>query len=245
MSGQGHRDQWIAVLSQCGLTEEAEFQHDDLRFSMSDAMEQLLWDVPRNVEQEYSWTVISLSRYRPTDFSWTARDGAKWSAERIVQVEANASLESAACGGTHRLIGLAMALEKRRKEGAPMVGAWAKAEEVVMNSVAAAQAFQNGDGSFSTTYLYRYGWSPDLSDVLRTTGHVLEFLSIALDENSLSSPWVEASAMRLCDVLEATNEVPLECGALYHALHGVILYRQRRFPEQQWKAPPPPSDLRS
>lgn len=237
MSGQGHQDQWLAVLSQTGLPSSAEFRFGERVFTLDDVVEQTLWDVPRNLEQEYSWTVIGLTAYRPIDFAWTARDGNRWSIEQLVDIEANGSMESAACGGTHRLIGLAMSLQRHRDNGGKPSPAWENAKGVIEEAIASARAYQNGDGSFSTTYLYRYGWSPDLADVLRTTGHVLEFLSIALDPKELAAPWVEAAAWRLCEVLKASEQVELECGALYHALHGVVLYRQRRFPESPWLPP--------
>jgi hypothetical protein len=33
----------------------------------------------------------------------------------------------------------------------------------------------------------------------------------------------------LLDMLERTQDYPLECGALYHAVRGLDLYRTRRF----------------
>lgn len=237
LSGQGHADQWLAVLSQADLPPEAEFLIDGQVFSLEDALRQTLWDVPRNLEQEFSWTVIAVTAYRPTDFRWIARDGANWSVERLVEMETAAAVETAACGGTHRLIGLAMTLQRRRDEGKTLSGAWQAAEQRVQGAIDAARSFQNDDGSFATTFLHGFGWSPDMADVLRTTGHVLEFLAIAGDEATLRSDWVEAAAWNLCRVLSLTEAVSLECGALYHALHGVLLYRQRRFPEVAWQPP--------
>jgi hypothetical protein len=229
MSGQGHRDQWLAVLSQTGLPGETELRVGEQVHTFGDVVEQTMWDIPRNLEEEYSWTLIGLTAYRPTDLRWKARDGAQWSLARLVQAEVDSTLEDAACGGTHRLIGLAMTLDRHRKAGGATSGVWAAAEDRIGLAVDQSRQYQNGDGSFSTTYLHRYGWSPDLSDVLRTTGHVLEFLSLAVEPKVLSERWIESSVRRLCDVLQATIRLDLECGALYHALHGLVLYRDRRF----------------
>lgn len=237
MTGQGHRDQWLAVLYQAGVTRERELQIGADVYLMDDVVNQAAWDVPRNVEQEYSWTLIGLTGYRGTDFAWKARDGRNWTIEMMVESETNATLEMAACGGTHRLIGLTFALNRLIDEGRNITGVWAEAEHLIRNSIDKCREFQNGDGSFSTTYLHRYGWSPDLSDVLRTTGHVLEFLALAGDEKLLAERWVESAAWRLCEALQATAPLDLECGALYHALHGVVLYRNRRFAGQPWSAP--------
>src|SRR6056297_3065836 len=56
LSGQGHSDQWLAVLAQADLPPEAEFLVGGQAFSIEDALRQTLWDVPRNLEQEFSWT---------------------------------------------------------------------------------------------------------------------------------------------------------------------------------------------
>ena len=37
------------------------------------------------MEREYSWTLIALNRYLPTDATWTASDGQTWSIERLVE----------------------------------------------------------------------------------------------------------------------------------------------------------------
>jgi hypothetical protein len=64
---------------------------------------------------------------------------------------------------------------------------------------------------------------------LGTTGHTLEFVALAGEPSLLQEAWVEQAAHRLCDVLALTEEIELECGGLYHALHGLHVYRQRRF----------------
>jgi len=237
MTGQGHRDQWLAILSQTTLDTTAVFRAGKNEFMLDDLVQQALWDVPRNVEQEFSWTLIGVTAHRPTDFSWTARDGDQWTVERLLEAELQQSLESAACGGTHRLIGLSLAIDQHRRKGGLIRGVWVKVEDVLAQATAMAEEYQNGDGSFSTTFLFRHGWSPDLGDVLRTTGHVFEFLSMSLETGALSQRWVEAAAGRLCSILKASEGIPLECGALYHALHGMLIYRQRRFPDSPWQPP--------
>ncbi|WP_164101951.1 ADP-ribosylation factor-directed GTPase activating protein isoform b [Candidatus Laterigemmans baculatus] len=229
MSGQGHYDQWLAVLSQADLPAETPLKIGSESYTLGDGLQQMLWDIPRNLAFEYSWTLIAATRYLPTDYSWPARDGRRWSIEELVDSETHNSLTQAACGGTHRLIGLAMARNRHLEQGGNLTGVWLAADARLREQIEAARRYQNSDGSFSTNFLDRPGWSSDLSDVLRTTGHVLEFLAIAAPEEMLRAAWMEAAATRLCEVLEATEHVELECGALYHALHGVVLYRQRRF----------------
>ena len=235
-SGQGHSDQWLAVLAQCGLPPEQTIRLGDATCTMADYVAQVQRDVPRNIEREWSWTLIGLTAYLPTTATWTANDGQQWSIQRLVQLEADQETDSGACGGTHRLIGLAMALNHHLDQGGTLEGPWTRAEETIQHYIHVAKQLQNPDGSFSTNYFARGGRSPDLADAIGTTGHTLEFLAIAMTKKQLAEPWVRRAAFRLCDVFRKTRDVPLECGALYHAAHGLVLYRHRMFGPRTYSA---------
>ena len=235
--GQGHRDQWLKIISRCDLPPETPIQVQGETRQVIDLVRQTEWDIPRNLEAEYSWTLIGLTAYRGTTHFWTARDGRTWSIEQLVASELERDLRSSACGGTHRMIGMAMALNRHRQNGGRLTGTWADVDRRIADVIAAARQHQNGDGSFSSAYFHRPGWTPDLAEVLSTTGHTLEMLAIAADDATLAEPWVERAALRLCEVLELTANVELECGALYHALHGLVVYHQRRFGDWEPAAP--------
>ena len=85
--GQGHADQWLAVLAQCGLSPDQEIKIGPDTYAMKDFLQQVQRDAPRNLNQEWSWTLIGLTSYLPTDSTWTANDGQTWSIERLVQGE--------------------------------------------------------------------------------------------------------------------------------------------------------------
>jgi hypothetical protein len=234
-TGQGHADQWLAVLAQCELQPSQTIVVDGNTFTMSDFVAQVQFDVPRNVEREYSWTLIGLTTYLDTDASWTASDGKEWSVRRLVEIEAQQERDSSACGGTHRLIGMTMALRHHENQGREVEGPWAEARTLIKKSIEDAKRNRNPDGSFSTNYFARGGMTTDLASGLGSTGHVLEFLSLALEDRQLHEPWVKRSVVYLCDLFDKTKENPLECGALYHAAHGLILYRRRAFgPRESW-----------
>lgn len=230
-AGQGHYDQWLAVLSQCELNENQSIVYGGRTYSIRDYVEQVKWDVPRNLESEFSWTLIGLTQYEPTDSTWTASDGEEWSIERLLQAEVDFQIGDGACGGTHRLIGITMALNRHLAQGGKLEGVWLEADRTVRNAIDMARANQNPDGTFSTNYVVLPGSSLDLAQNLGSTGHVLEFLSLALPEDQLNDDWVEMAVVAMCDIFDKTREVPLECGALYHAAHGLVLYRERRFPD--------------
>ncbi len=225
--GQGHRDQWLAVLAQAGLGPDTVLRSGDHEFVIEDWVRQVEHDIPLNVEWEFSWTLIGLLAYRPTDHRWTARDGNEYDIEVLLESEIEQSLPESACGGTHRLIGIAMAVDQRRAEQGLMIGAWDRAERLLADSIVQMKRNQNPDGSYSVDFHHRTGWTRDLGETLSTTGHVLEFLSLAASEETLREPWVQRSVTHLCDVLEQCREIDLECGALYHALHGLEVYGER------------------
>jgi len=228
-AGQGHADQWLAVLAQCNLEPEQPIVVDGDIYTMSDYLNQVQWDVARNVDREYSWTLIGLTAYLPVDATWTAADGRVWNIERLVQIELDQELASSACGGSHRLIGLAMALNRHLAQGGELKGAWQQADARIQQAIEDAHRFQNADGSFSTNYFARPGNSPDLAQNLGTTGHTLEFLTLAMTNEQLNQPWVQRAVSNLCELFRSTQNIPLECGKLYHAAHGLVLYRQRVF----------------
>lgn len=228
-TGQGHPDQWLAVLAQCGLDPRQTIDAEGHQYTVTDWVNQTEWDVPRNHAREFSWTLIGLTIYRPTTHSWTASDGETWTIERLVQSEVEQGLDGAACGGSHRLIGMAMALNRHLADGHEATGVWQDADAMIQGAIATAREHQNPDGSFSSNYFLRPGTSTDLAVNLGATGHTLEFLTIAMTGEQLSEPWVERAVLHLCDLFDKTKDVPLECGALYHAAHGLLLYRERMF----------------
>ena len=225
--GQGHYDQWLAVMLQSGLDAESEIQIGHETYTMLDWLRQAEYDVPLNLQLEFSWTIIALVALHDTNHTWVARDGERYSTEFLLAIELDQDLESSVCGGTHRLIGIAMALNRRREEGRAITGVWRQADDLVKAAIEAARKNQNADGSFSVAYLHRPGWTRDLGETLGTTGHVLEFLSIAASDETLREPWVRRSVRRVCEVLTKCHDVDLECGVLYHALHGLAEYQKR------------------
>ncbi len=228
--GQGHRDQWLAVIAQSGLPLDTPIKGNTHTFTLEDWMRQAEFDVPRNLEREFSWSLIALTSYRKTNHRWIGRDGSQYSTESLLGSELEQSLANSVCGGTHRLIGIAMALNQRREEGQPITGVWADADMLIQGAIQLAKQNQNPDGSYSVAYLHRPGWTRDMGETLGSTGHVLEFLAIAASTQTLSQPWVERSVRRLCNVLDQCSDVDLECGVLYHALHGLSEYQKRMFP---------------
>ncbi|MCD0463626.1 hypothetical protein [Roseiconus lacunae] len=225
--GQGHRDQWLAVVAQAGQQRNDQWKIDETTLTIENWLRQAEFDVPLNYEAEFSWTLIPLSFYRPSDYRWTARDGETYSTELLVESEVLRDLAASVCGGTHRLIGIAYALRNRVTEGSAVTGIWSQAKDHLAAAIEMARVNQNPDGTYSTAYLHRTGWCSDLGESLGTTGHVLETIAVAGDDETLRADWVRRSVVKLCEILELCRGVDLECGVLYHALHGLLEYQRR------------------
>lgn len=242
-TGQGHEDQWLAVIAQSGLPTDHPITVGTNHYTIGDLVQQSKYDVYDG--KECAWTTIGLSAYVPVQAEWKARDGSLWSLARIMAMEAAADrspdeaqrqISESACGGSHRLIGMTMALARYRaalaKEGqdpAELTGPWLAADERIRWAVNTARMFQLPSGAFSVDYFQRSSTSSDLVAHLGSTGHTLEFLSLALDKEELAEPWVARGALHLCEVFQNTRDLDLECGALYHAAHALVLYRLKRF----------------
>ena len=237
-SGQGHEDQWLGYLSLIGLPGTTPLKVGDRTFTVQDLMTQAMWDIYPGMES--TWTLMGLTAYQPEDVKWKSKDGSDWTIERVVQMEAtqdpSLDLRNSACGGTHRLVGLTVALQRHLKNGGKLERGWKSGQDRIDTAVQMMKEYQQPDGSFSSDYLRRPNGTADIGNRIGTTGHTLEFLVLALpNDYELRSPWVTEAVLRLCDMLEQTREYDLECGGLYHAARGLRLYRERRF------GSPPPS----
>ncbi|RIK74319.1 MAG: ADP-ribosylation factor-directed GTPase activating protein isoform b [Planctomycetota bacterium] len=237
--GQGHDDQWLAILSQWNVPTNRPIRVAGKDYTLHDLVKRTMYDCFEG--KEGSWTIIALSKHlRPIDQTWIATDKQQWSLERLVSMEAGPVYDEAAgqelilsgaCGGTHRLIGLAIALNNYRAlhPNVELAGGWLAASKRIEWAVARAEENQLPSGAFSIAFFFRPANSNNIDEHLAATGHVLEFLSFALPKERLDDAWIQRAVVYLCGLLDRTRHIDLECGALYHAAHGLVLYREKVF----------------
>ncbi|BBO35365.1 ADP-ribosylation factor-directed GTPase activating protein isoform b [Lacipirellula parvula] len=238
--GQGHDDQWMAILSQWNVPATRPIIVAGKEYSVQDLIDRTKYDCFEG--KESSWTIIVLSKHLdPMDQTWVGTDKQEWSLERLVAMEAGAQygdeemaqdeIANSACGGMHRLIGLSIALNnyKAAHPGVELKGGWLAAQQRIDWAVAAARELQLPTGAFSIAFLFRSANSNNLDEHLAATGHTLEFLTFALSKKQLEEPWVQKAVVYMCNLLDRTKHLDLECGGLYHAVHGLVLYREKVF----------------
>ncbi len=227
--GQGHADQWLGYLSDCHLPLDEPIIVEGEKHTIADYIDQAKLDVHKNTTLEFSWTLMALTAYYPTDYTWKAGDGSEWSIEKLVDIELGHNLDASACGGSHRMTGLTMAFNRHVAAGKPVTGVWKKLDERIRECIEKAHQLQNPDGSLSSNYFARPGKSADLAVCMGSAGHVMEFLATAMDKDELQQPWVKRAVLDVCKTFRKTKPVDVECGALFHAAHGLVLYREKVF----------------
>jgi hypothetical protein len=229
-TGQGHPDQWLAIIAQCDVPSAQPLVVGDETYTIKDLVTQSMREIYDG--KEASWTSVALAHYLDLDSEWEAGDGTIWTIERIVAMEAAADIKQAACGGTHRLSALTLALQRYRKEHPeqPLTRGWLAAQQRIDGAVETIKEYQLPSGAFSTDFFASKADSAETTRNLHASGHTLEFLALTLDPEELREPWVVRDVVYVCNLLRRTHAVPnLECGALYHAARGLRIYRERLY----------------
>ena len=195
--------------------------------SVGDLARQAQFDAPYNMLDEFSWTLIALCHYFPDESSWTAAEELELTWETLVEQELLQDIDYSPCGGTHRLAGLVAALNAKSRLELPDSETWKQAAEKVHNHFAKVKASRGADGRLTSLYFTGSGKVADLAGELASTGHLFEFVALAADDQQIQEDWIALAASHLCGLIEQTEHLDLDCGALYHALHGLKIYRSR------------------
>jgi hypothetical protein len=243
---QGHQDQFIAEMAQWGLPKDKKFIVNGTAYTFNDFIRNAKARARVTTNQELSWAVLIVGQFYGPDYRWTNGAGEKISVEDMVDYELNQPIaNSPVCGGTHRLFGITWVYHLHRAQGGKKEGVWKKAADTIAEYIERAKRFQDPSGLFSTSYLEGPGNVPDTQLRLASTGHVLEWLSLAMTDQELRQPWVEKAAGELAKLILENSYNPLDGGALYHAAHGLHLYRTRLWGPADSHPPllpPPPKD---
>jgi hypothetical protein len=228
--GQGHQDQFVAEMVQWGVSPDRPVFVDGKRFTFTDLFRHSKARASVTKNQELSWAIVIISDHFGTDQAWTNQFGEKVTFEDLIRFELDQPIgETAACGGTHRLFGLSWAWHRHHERGGKAVGVWKDLVDKTELYKKNAHEFQNSDGSFSTAYVSKRESKRELGPRIAGTGHVLEWLALALTDDELRQPWVEEAASALAQMILENQNNPIDGGALYHAVHGLYMYRARVF----------------
>ena len=224
---QGHQGQLLAVFALCGVPEHYPVYVDGKKFSVDDIVRREMADCKSG--NELTFTLIALSHYLDSDAVWRARDGERWSIERLIREEMDQPIVGAACGGTHRLMGFAHALRMRRLAGLPIDGQYAYAQKYIDDFVQYAYRLQNRDGSFSTTWFEGRQDNGKDDRKIQTTGHIVEWLLTVTPNDQLSDPRLVRAIAYLTNTLHKDPQHEWSIGPKGHALRSLAMFYRRAY----------------
>lgn len=221
---QGHDAQFLAMLAQTRIDPRIPLNVGDEGFDIVDLI---------RVEQdtcktgaELTFKLIGLAHYLPSDATWEA-DGSRWDIPRLIRAEIAAPINGVTCGGTHRLMSLKYAVRKRRAEGRPVDGQWARAEKYTSDYIRYSLALQNRDGCFSSNFYRGKGDWGDKDRKMKTTGHVLELVLFCVPHDQLQDRGITAAVDYLYQLMARNRYYDWPKGPLGHALRALSLYDER------------------
>ena len=224
---EGHPTQFMAYLTMCRLPLKHEFKTaKGEAVTVADIINNAKMEVNR--QEEMTWTLWALAHYLEPDAQWINKKGEPWSIEELVRLEIQNTVYDGPCGGTHSLFATAYARNSHLQTRRPLRGVWLEADQKIQRFIAEARSLQNGDGSFSIHFFKGPGHSNDFNTRITSSGHMIEWLMVALPQSRLSEPWIQNGIRCLAQDLITNRSVNAECGPLYHAVDGLQIYRERK-----------------
>ena len=231
---QGHHGQYLAIVAQSKVMADYQMKINGKEFTIADLIRREQDTcVPHS---ELSFKLIGLSHYLDSETKWKDEQGRDWSIARMVKDELGQPIIGAACGGTHRLFGLAYAVKKRVKQGHPIDGQFKRAEKFLSDYQAYTFKLQNPDGSYSTQFFAARGSDHNPAKRLETTGHIAEWLTLLLDDEQIENDRMVKSIEFLSSLLYKGRDREWKVGPLGHGLHALNMYHQRVFGESHEKS---------
>ena len=222
---QGHQAQLLAVFSLCNVPLDYPVYASEEKFSIRDIVESEM--LACRSREELTFSLIGLSHYLDTDTIWLNADGETWSFERLIKEELSQPIVGAACGGTHRLMGFAHALRKRRAAGKPITGQWKRAEIFMKDFEKYAYRLQNRDGSMSTDWFEGREDNGDMDRKIQTTGHMVEWLLTITPDAKLQEPRLVNAVRFLANTIYTERGHDWKIGPKGHALRSLAMYYER------------------
>jgi hypothetical protein len=224
---QGHMGQLLAMLAQCHVSPDYPIRVGSQEFTVRDLIEAEKKTCYE--KSELTFKLIAMSHYLDLDATWVNDQGLDWNFPKLISEELAQPIRGAACGGTHRLSGLSLAVKARAKSGQPIDGEYAQAAEFVKNYQNYAFRMQNRDGSLSTKWFQGPGDENDTDRRVKTTGHILEWLVYSLSDEELRDQRTIRAVTYLTNLMYSNYDHEWEVGPISHATHALLLYDERVF----------------
>ncbi len=222
---QGHEGQFLAILAQSHVQPDYPLQVGNRKYTIMDLVR--YEQATCREKSELTFKLIAFSHYLPPNQTWRDDRGRSWSMEKLVAEELAQPIAGAACGGTHRLMGLSCGVIRRQQAGLPITGHFERAKLFLDDFVGYTFSLQNPDGSFSTEWFEQRADEPDIERKIQTTGHILEWLVYTLPDEQLQRPEISSAVTFLLDNIGENPQNDWPIGPRGHSLRALSLYQQR------------------
>ena len=224
---QGHKGQLLAMLAQSRVSPDYPVRVGSHHFTIRDLIEaEKKTCYPKT---ELTFKLIAFTHYLDLNEKWVNDEGLHWDMPRLIREELAQPIRGAACGGTHRLSGLSLAVKARERRGEPLDGEYLRAAEYIEKYENYAFRLQNRNGSLSTRWFQGQGDENDDDRRLKTTGHILEWLVYSLSDEELREQRTIRAVNYLASLLYSNYKHEWEIGPRSHAIHALLRYDERVF----------------
>ena len=222
---QDHVDQFLFAYADAGIGLDHEIlSRSGRKFTVADKLKHAKKGFKD--DQELGWTIVAASTYLPFDEKWKADSGKKYRTEDIMALAIQRDPRRETEGGPHNLYGVAYALDAYLKQGGKLEGTWKEARDYLDKYVALTKEYQQTDGAFSGSVFFRASRPRTPRQLVSSTGHALEWLSVALSPEQLREAWVLKAVERLVTDMEKFPTEVFSDGGLYHAAHALRRFRE-------------------
>lgn len=222
---QGHVDQYLMAFADAQVPLEYKLTADTGRtFTIADLLNATRRHF--NASQELAYTLVALPAYMPLNQSWTTDSGQTFLIKDIVKLALYRDPRMETCNGTHHLYGIAYALMKHREQGEADDEVWRRAKDYVQSYIEQAKQYQQESGAFSGAGFRGAAPANTPRLMVETSGHTLEWLTMALTADELKEPWVRKAVRALCEEIQQYPLKKLSDSGMYHAAHALRRYRE-------------------
>jgi hypothetical protein len=205
-----HVDQFLATCAQIDAPLSLSVETDFGRVSIGE-----LLDASRrsfDISQELCWTLIAYCSYLPTESPWQNRFGEVCSYESIVNEILSLPMESGSCGGTHKQFALAYFMKSSSGERLTKQ-VRRQCEEYLAQSSRMLEQSQLPNGAWTTHWAKGASDASDAQDrssprgidLIRITGHQLEWVDIAPAATRPSNICTSRAIRFLADALDRAD----------------------------------------
>lgn len=242
-AAQGHENQFLMIFAEAGVPASFPLRTGAGRqVRLADLLRQAT--TVFHPRQHPAWTSVAFLHYLGPFATWRNALGESSSITELLDILLG--YEDDIEGGTHRLYGLVYALcrlrEAQEKEPGGLPGEEPARRSLLQRlpalqaalreRIRAAEAWRRADGLYAGAWWAAaagQGEGPDEDDdVLLKTGHMLEWLTLACGSLPCRPGWLGETTRGLARRILRSDVEHAAPGPLYHAAHGLRLWRQTR-----------------